>query len=79
MKATIRQLRSSTKEIFNAVSRGATVLVTNHRKPCAKIIPINSAEKSVSKDNIYGMWKDRKEMNDVRAYVRSLRKWRRVA
>ena len=76
MKTTIRQLRSSTREILSAVSRGNTVWITNRGKPCAKIMPVDAATKQAPADEAFGMWKDRKEMRDVRAYVRAIRKWR---
>ena len=78
MKTTIRQLRSSTKEILSAVNRGNTVWITKRGKPCAKIMPIGASSGSAPADEVFGMWKARKEMRDVRSYVRRLRKWRRA-
>ena len=77
MKASIRQLRASTKEILNAVSHGDTVWVTNRGKACAKIVPIGPTARAC-KDEAFGMWRDRKDMRNVRAYVRKIRKWRRA-
>ncbi|MBI2095296.1 MAG: type II toxin-antitoxin system prevent-host-death family antitoxin [Candidatus Omnitrophica bacterium] len=77
MIATIRQLRSSTKEILNTVSRGGTVWVTNRGKACAKIVPV-MADKQSHKDEAFGMWRDRKDIRSVRSYVRRMRKWRRA-
>ena len=79
MITSIRELRSSTKEILNAVSRGNTVWLTNHGKTCAKIVPAHDAPKKHShKDEAFGMWKGRKESVNVHSYVRDLRKWRRA-
>jgi len=78
MKASIRQLRSSTREILGAVSRGDIVWVTSRGKTCAKITPVRSSAPTELKDEAFGMWKDRKDIHDVRAYVRQMRKWRRV-
>ena len=77
MIASIRQLRSATKEVLNAVLRGDTVWVTNRGKTCAKITPVSTG-KQPCKDEAFGMWKDRKDIRDVRAYVRQMRKWRRA-
>lgn len=77
MKTTIRQLRSSTKEILSAVGRGNTVWITRRGKTCAKITPVSS-EKNLLKDEAFGMWKDRKDIHDVRSYMRQMRKWRRA-
>ena len=78
MRASIRQLRSSTKEILSAVSRGDTVWITSRGKPCAKITLAGSSVDVKRKNEAFGMWKDRKELCDVSAYVRRMRKWRRV-
>ena len=77
MIASIRQLRSSMKGILSMVSRGNTVWVTRRGKTCAKITPV-SMGKETRKDEAFGMWKDRKDIRDVRMYVRQIRKWRRA-
>ncbi|VAW18562.1 hypothetical protein MNBD_BACTEROID05-96 [hydrothermal vent metagenome] len=75
IKATVRKLRSSTKEILSAVSRGDTVLVTNRGKPCAKITPIRSNKRPI-KDQLFGIWKNKKDLCSVKMHVKSLRKSR---
>ncbi len=74
MKATIRELRASTKEILSAVVRGTTVLVTNRGKPCAKIVPISDKRIGQKKNPLFGIWKDHKSVKSVKNYVRSMRK-----
>ena len=75
MVTTIKKLRSSTKEVLNAVAQGNEVIVTNRGKAYVKIVPVKSACKSTkSTPKAFGMWKDRKDMKDVSAYVRNLRK-----
>lgn len=85
MKATIRELRASTKEILAAVSRGDTVLVTNRGEPCAKIVPvfmrsktgtIFERKKTAGRDPLFGIWKDRAKTGPVKNYVKKLRKAR---
>ena len=73
MIANIRTLRSSTKEILNAVRHGNTVVLTNRGNPCAKIVPIRQ-KTSPSKSAAFGMWKSHKEIKDVNAYINKLRK-----
>jgi antitoxin (DNA-binding transcriptional repressor) of toxin-antitoxin stability system len=72
MTVNIRMLRSSTREILSAVSRGDTVFIANRGKACAKIIPIGgqAAAKPVS---LAGMWKDNKKTASVGAFIRVLR------
>ena len=77
MIATIRQLRSSTKEILSAVSRGGTVWVTNRGKTCAKILPVTTSGPK-SGDEAFGIWKNDKKTRNVRTYVRKMRQWRRA-
>ena len=78
MKTTIRQLRSSTREILSAVNRGNTVWITNRGKTCAKITPVRDHPRMAAGDEAFGMWRDRKETRDVHSYVRALRQWRRA-
>ena len=80
MVTNIRTLRTSTKEILSAVSRGETVWVTNRGKTCAKIMRAGSDPETPAKDEAFGMWKDHKETEDVHAYLKKIRKvWRRHA
>lgn len=75
-KTSIRKLRSSTKEILNAISRGDTVLITNRGTPCAKIVPLSDEEKTIKPSAVYGMWKDHPKTKSVGKYVKDLRKGR---
>ena len=79
MIASIRELRSATKEILSAVSRGDIVWVTSRGKTCAKITPFDAVQSKHSvKDEAFGMWKGDKKTKDVPAYIRKIRKWRRA-
>ncbi len=78
MVTNIRQLRSSTKEILSAVERGETVWITNRGKTCAKITPANLPPKTKFKDEAFGMWKNRKDMENPSEYIHRIRRqWRR--
>lgn len=79
MNASVRELRASTKSILSAVGRGDTVTITYRGKPCARILPLkkNHAGKgNFEDDSIFGIWRDNKDVADVEAYVRQLRKAR---
>lgn len=77
MVTNIRQLRSSTKEVLSAVERGETVWITNRGKTCAKIIGVKE-QKSVKDHPAFGMWKERKDMENPSEYIRKMRRqWRR--
>jgi prevent-host-death family protein len=78
MKATVLDLRYRTKDILKAVERGQTVTVLYRGKETALIQPIRPASQrhKLSEDKAFGIWKDRKDLRDVAAFVRKLRKSR---
>lgn len=76
MRATTKDLRFHTKEILDAAMRGEEVIITFHGKPYAKIVPIAKASQDDKQNDFCGMWEDRDDMNDVKGYVRQLRKRR---
>ena len=77
MHATAKDLRFYSKNLLDAVSRGEEVIITYRGKPCAKLAPLDEADKKESKvDPLFGIWKDHKLTKDVDKYVRNLRKGR---
>lgn len=74
MSVTARDLRVRAAEILHAVREGETVTVTYRGRPVAEIRPVHrSRAKAGSLDEIFGMWKDRTDMKDVRKWIRDLR------
>jgi prevent-host-death family protein len=77
MKATTLDLRYRTKDVLNAVERGETITVLYRGKAKAKIVPLSEGKTtSLRTCEAFGLWKDRKDMSDVSAYVAKLRKTR---
>ncbi len=77
MYSTAKELRFHTKELLESVSRGEEVIITFRGKPYAKLVPFkNSAKKSNETDELFGIWKDRTDLEDVNSYVRKIRKER---
>jgi prevent-host-death family protein len=79
MKATAKELRFHSKDLLDAVSRGDSVVITFRGKPCAKLVPYednNLAEHLQSEDGLFGIWRDRDDVESVDDYVRDLRKSR---
>ncbi len=76
MKATAKDLRYNLKGIMESVDRGEEVLVTNRGRVKARIVPIGKGIETKQDNPFVGMWKDRKEMQDIDAHVRELRKGR---
>jgi len=78
MVVSIRQLRTSTKEVLSAVSRGEEVTVTNRGKACARISPVNKQKKSLKNDPVFGMWKNREDMKNPSEYAHNMRRqWKK--
>jgi len=79
MKATAKELRVHSKELLNAVSRGEDVVITFRGKPCARLVPYETSDKPTvqyDKDDLFGIWADRIDIESVEEYVQSLRKGR---
>jgi len=78
MQATAKDLRFHSKELLNTVSRGEEVVITYRGKPCAKLVPIVDEEKKAAAqpNELFGIWKDNVQTEDVDNYLRSMRKGR---
>jgi prevent-host-death family protein len=79
MKATAKELRFESKKLLDAVARGDDVVITFRGKPCAKLVPYEQEKKTFDEpvaNELFGIWRDRDDMNKVDDYVRNLRKSR---
>ncbi len=78
MKATAKELRFHSKELLNTVSRGEEVVITYRGRPCAKLIPYKqrSDAKNIMKNELFGIWEDYENVQDVTEYVKKIRKGR---
>lgn len=77
MKATAKDLRIHLKGLLDAVSKGEDAVITFKGKPCAKLVPFEKTDKSVdadSKNDLFGIWADRTDIESVEEYMQSLRK-----
>ena len=80
MKATVLDLRRRTSEILKALDRNETVTIFYRGRPKGILYPAGRTQKkrrSVAEHPACGMWKDRKDMEDVEAYVRRMREGRK--
>lgn len=75
MRVTARELRTRAAEILRAVREGETVTLTCRGRPVAEIRPVLRRRRKGDDalDEVFGMWKDRKDMQDVRKWIRDLR------
>ena len=76
MEATAKDLRFHSTELLNTVRRGEEVTITYRGKPCAKLVPIEDNEELIEKNELFGIWENNKETENVDNYVRNLRKGR---
>ena len=78
MEVTAKELRGKLGQIVAYAAHGSEVVVTMRGKKVARLIPYVSLQnQEIVKDNIFGMWKDRQDLETVKVYARTLRKGRR--
>ena len=80
MEITTKQLRLEPGRIMSKVSNGQEITVTYRGKPRAKIIPINAGRISVPKEpenELFGIWRDKKDTDNVEQFARNIRKGRK--
>ena len=77
MQATAKDLRFHSKELLNTVNRGEEVIITYRGKPCAKLVPIEEEKIASPQTNeLFGIWKENAQTEDVDNYIRTIRKGR---
>ena len=76
MQATAKDLRFHSAELLNTVKRGEEVIITYRGKPCAKLVPVDEEIKPIVQNELFGIWKDNDQTDNVENYVRNLRKSR---
>ncbi|GJM40701.1 MAG: hypothetical protein DHS20C20_09830 [Ardenticatenaceae bacterium] len=74
MQATAKDLRFNVKKLLETVSRGEEVIITYRGKPQAKLIPFK--EDTAVENELFGIWADNSQTEDVATYVRQIRKGR---
>ena len=78
MKATFLDMRRNPGKILEAIERNETVTLSRRGREIASIIPKQKAkgDLSLASNPAFGMWKDRKDLDDPVEYVRRQRKGR---
>ena len=80
MKATFLDFRKRPKAILKALEQNEEVTILHRGRLKGVIVPAarsgKSGKGSSGKHPAFGLWADRKELADVRAHVRRLRKGR---
>jgi antitoxin (DNA-binding transcriptional repressor) of toxin-antitoxin stability system len=80
MEITMEELRIQPDEIISHVGQGYDITIMYNGKAYAKIIPLGdeSTESEGSGNELFGLWKDRTEIDDVTSYVRRMRQGRKL-
>ena len=76
VKATAKDLRFHSRELLETVKRGEEVVITFRGKPCAKLVPLDERNKQKIRNDLFGIWKDYDQTENVDKYVRNMRKGR---
>jgi prevent-host-death family protein len=76
MKATAKDLRFHSRELLDTVNRGEEVIITFRGKPCAKLIPYREKKEKITENELFGIWKDNDNVQEIDDYIRGLRKGR---
>ena len=86
MEITVKQLRIEPGRIISQAANGQEITVTYRGKPRAKIVPIVNRKNFVSEEpdgpyspnELFGIWKNRKDTENVEQFVRTIRKGRKL-
>ena len=81
MEITTKQLRIEPGRFISQAAGGQEITVTYRGKPRAKIVPIAGGKKILpeeSGDELFGIWKNRKDTENVEQFVRNIRKGREL-
>jgi prevent-host-death family protein len=72
--ASAKDLRLKTAALLDEVRRGHEVVITYRGKSVAVLAPIARARHNALSSVGFGMWKGRRDMRDVEAWLRKVRK-----
>ncbi len=77
MEISTKELRIKPGRIIEKVSHGQEVVVTFRGKALARIVPMANHNKSIDeKEELFGLWKNHKDIENVDKYVRKMRRGR---
>ncbi|MCL2044207.1 MAG: type II toxin-antitoxin system prevent-host-death family antitoxin [Treponema sp.] len=82
MKISTKQLRMEPGRIISMVNDGLDITITYRGKSSAKLIPVTkkksvNTEEGDTKNELFGLWKNRQETVNVGEYVRNIRRGRK--
>jgi prevent-host-death family protein len=80
MEITTKQLKIQPGRIISQVNNGQEITITYRGKAYARIIPVKDGNFLLKDfdDELFGIWKDRKDMDNVDEYIRKIRRGRNL-
>ena len=80
MVVTAKQLRVEPGRIISQAESGQEITITYRGKPRAKIVPLTGKKIDFEDQGseLFGIWKNRKDMSNVDQFVRKLRRGRKI-
>ena len=79
MEITTKQLRIKPGRIISQAAAGQEITITYRGKPRARIVPIENRRNLIldeSEEELFGIWKNRKDTENVEQFIRNIRKRR---
>jgi prevent-host-death family protein len=76
MEANALDLRTRTRDLLGHVAAGETVIISHRGRPAAMLAPLKSKTPKSTDLPAFGMWADRKDLQDPAAIVRDMRRSR---
>lgn len=78
MQISAKELRTKTRLMLDAIDRGEEVTITYRGKPRARVVPLDPdpGERATGDPPVFGIWEDRRDVEDVQSYVDAIRKAR---
>jgi len=67
--ATAKDLRQRTAALLDSVRRGQEVIITYRGKRIAVLVPLDRAVRQDLTSAAFGMWRQRRDMRDVRRWL----------
>ncbi len=76
MKVSAKELRTRTRQLLEAVERGEEVVITYRGKARARVVAIDSESVTLPDRELFGIWRDYEEAQDVEHYLDEVRRGR---
>ncbi len=76
MEMSAKDLRTQAARLLEAVDRGMEVIITYRGKARAKVVPLEGEPEPHRPNELFGIWRDYPETEDVQGYIDRLRERR---